>query len=214
MKFMRKKIVAGNWKMNVNLNESIDLIESIKKIYDHSENVEVCIAPSFPFLKESSELGHSERREYYNEDDDLLLRKLKVSLENNFKVYFCIGESLEDRDKNNHFEKVKNQLEKTVFKIDNIDPENLVFAYEPIWAIGTGETASLQDIIEVVSEVKKFIESKPFYNEEKIKFVYGGSVSPNNSEEILNSNIINGALVGGASLDVEQFVKIIESIEL
>ena len=95
---------------------------------------------------------------------------------------------------------------------DKVD--EIVFAYEPIWAIGTGETASLQNIIEVVSEVKKFIESKPFYNEEKIKFVYGGSVSPNNSEEILNSNIINGALVGGASLDVEQFIKIIESIEL
>ena len=136
---MRKKIVVGNWKMNVDLSESINLIESIKKIYDHSEDVEVCIAPSFPFLKESSELcqgekikvlaqnvndnlkgaftgevsidmlksinvdgviiGHSERREYYNEDDDLLLRKLQVSLDNNFNVFFCVGESLLDRKK-------------------------------------------------------------------------------------------------------------------
>ena len=118
------------------------------------------------------------------------------------------------RNSGKYLDYIIKQVDSTTKGLRKDKVDEIVFAYEPIWAIGTGETASLQNIIEVVSEVKKFIESKPFYNEEKIKFVYGGSVSPNNSEEILNSNIINGALVGGASLDVEQFVKIIESIEL
>ena len=124
------------------------------------------------------------------------------------------GESIEQRNSGKYLDYIIKQVDSATKGLRKDKVDEIVFAYEPIWAIGTGETASLQDIIEVVSEVKKFIESKPFYNEEKIKFVYGGSVSPNNSEEILNSNIINGALVGGASLDVEQFVKIIESIEL
>ena len=243
---MRKKIVAGNWKMNVDLNESTDLIKSIKKIYDHNPDVEVCIAPSFPFLKESSELcqgekikvlaqnvndnlkgaftgevsidmlksinvdgvilGHSERREYYNEDDDLLLRKLKVSLENNFKVYFCIGESLEDREKNNHFKKVKNQLEKTVFKIDNIDPENLVIAYEPLWAIGTGVIPDYEEIFNVHAVIMNELSYI-----ENLKVIYGGSVNVENCSKIFELNNVHGALIGGSSLKFKDFLAIYES---
>jgi len=124
------------------------------------------------------------------------------------------GESIEQRNSGKYLDYIIKQVDSAPKGLRKDKVDEIVFAYEPIWAIEPGETASLLNIIEVVSEVKKFIKSKPFYNEEKIKFVYGGSVTPNNSEEILNSNIINGALVGGASLDVEQFVKIIESIEL
>ena len=250
---MRKKIVAGNWKMNADLRESINLIDSIKEIYDGSEDVEVCIAPSFPFLKESSELckgkkikvlaqnvndnlkgaftgevsidmlksinvdgvilGHSERREYYNEDNSLLLRKLKISLENNFKVYYCIGESLQDREKNIHFKKVKNQLEKTLFKINNIDPENLVIAYEPIWAIGTGLTASPQQAQEIHEHIRKILSER--YGKkisDNISIIYGGSVKPHSAKEIFEKEDVDGGLIGGASLSAQDFIDIVRSI--
>ena len=250
---MRKKIVAGNWKMNVDLSESIDLIESIKKIYDHHTDVEVFIAPSFPFLKESIELcrgekikvlaqnvndnlkgaytgevsihmlksinvdgviiGHSERREYYNEDANLLLRKLKVSLENNFNVFFCIGESLEDREKNNHFEKVKNQLEKTVFKIDNINPQNLVLAYEPIWAIGTGLTASPEQAQEIHKHIRNLLcERYGRKISDNISIIYGGSVKPSSAKDIFEKEDVDGGLIGGASLSPQDFIDVIRSI--
>jgi triosephosphate isomerase len=250
---MRKKIVVGNWKMNVDLSESINLIESIKKIYDHSEDVEVCIAPSFPFLKESSELcqgekikvlaqnvndnlkgaftgevsidmlksinvdgviiGHSERREYYNEDDDLLLRKLQVSLDNNFNVFFCVGESLLDRKKNNHFEKVKNQLEKTVFKIDNVNPENLVLAYEPVWAIGTGLTASPEQAQEIHKYIRNLVcERYGKKISDNISIIYGGSVKPSSAKEIFEKEDVDGGLIGGASLSPQDFIDVVRSI--
>ena len=157
-------------------------------------------------------LGHSERREYYNEDDDLLLRKLKVSLENNFKVYFCIGESLEDREKNNHFEKVKNQLEKTVFKIDNIDPENLVIAYEPIWAIGTGLTASPEQAQEIHKYIRNLL-SERYGNKisDNTSIIYGGSVKPANAREIFSKKDVDGGLIGGASLNAVDFSAIVSA---
>jgi triosephosphate isomerase len=92
--------------------------------------------------------------------------------------------------------------------------EEIIFAYEPIWAIGTGKVASTEDAIEVLSAVKEEISSKPYYDQDKIRFIYGGSVSPTNATELLNSKIIDGALVGGASLDTEKFVQIIKSIKL
>ena len=159
-------------------------------------------------------VGHSERRQHFKETDESINLKVHNLANKKITPIICFGESIEQRNSGKYLDYIIKQVDSATKGLRKDKVDEIVFAYEPIWAIGTGETASLQDIIEVVSEVKKFIESKPFYNEEKIKFVYGGSVSPNNSEEILNSNIINGALVGGASLDVEQFVKIIESIEL
>ena len=95
---------------------------------------------------------------------------------------------------------------------DNVS--EIIFAYEPIWAIGTGQVATIENIVEVLDFTKKLISSKSFYEEEKLRFIYGGSVSPDNSEEVLNLNIIDGALVGGASLDSDKFVKIINSVKL
>ena len=101
-----------------------------------------------------------------------------------------------------------------LFKVLVDKVEEIIFAYEPIWAIGTGKVASVENAIEVISSVKQEISTKPFYDEEKIRFIYGGSVSPTNASELLNTKIIDGALVGGASLDVDKFVQIIKSVKL
>ena len=109
---------------------------------------------------------------------------------------------------------ISNQINSAVKGLRKDKVNNLIFAYEPIWAIGTGEVASLVDAVEVLSMVKENISQKPFYHNEKVRFIYGGSVTPDNSAELLNTNIIDGALVGGASLDVDKFVKIINSVNL
>ena len=177
---MRKKIVAGNWKMNNNLNETIKLIDDLK-IHINGNKVKVMIAPAFTFLQTAVKqiegfdievisqninnnssgaytgevsaemlksigvnttlIGHSERRAYYNEDDELLLNKLKHSIECGMNVIFCFGEELSDRKSQNHFTVVKNQLDNTVMKVDKSSWKKIILAYEPVWAIGTGETA-------------------------------------------------------------------------
>ena len=109
---------------------------------------------------------------------------------------------------------ITNQINSAVKGLRKDKVENLVFAYEPIWAIGTGEVASVVDAVEVLSVVKENISEKPFYDSDSIRFIYGGSVTPDNSSELLNSKIIDGALVGGASLDVDKFVTIINSVDL
>ena len=128
-------------------------------------------------------------------------------------MFFCIGESLEDREKNNHFKKVKNQLEKTVFKIDNIKPENLVLAYEPIWAIGTGLTASPEQ----AQEIHKYIRNLLFERygrkiSDNISILYGGSVKPSSAKDIFEKEDVDGGLIGGASLSSQDFIDIIRSI--
>ena len=115
---------------------------------------------------------------------------------------------------NKYLEHITNQINSAVKGLRKDKVENLVFAYEPIWAIGTGEVASVVDAVEVLSMVKENISEKPFYDSDSIRFIYGGSVTPDNSSELLNSKIIDGALVGGASLDVDKFVTIINSVDL
>ena len=128
--------------------------------------------------------------------------------------FICFGESNDQRTDGSYMDFLINQIENSTKGLRKDKVDEIIFAYEPIWAIGTGQNASLQDIVEVISKVKEFISKKSFFSEEKIKFIYGGSVSPDNSYEILNSKIIDGALVGGASLDVDKFIKIIESVDL
>jgi triosephosphate isomerase len=109
---------------------------------------------------------------------------------------------------------IVNQVSNAVKGIRKDKVDELIFAYEPIWAIGTGRVASVEDAIEVIAAVKEEISSKPYFDQEKVRFIYGGSVSPTNASELLNSKIIDGALVGGASLDVEKFVQIIKAVKL
>ena len=135
-------------------------------------------------------------------------------IENDIVPVFCFGEPIEERKSGSYFNFIENQINEGLKGLRNDKVNKWVVAYEPIWAIGTGEVASLENIVEVLDFVKNIISKKPFFNEDNIKFIYGGSVSPDNAQEILNSKIVDGALVGGASLDATKFVDIIKAVEL
>ena len=143
-----------------------------------------------------------------------VLTILKRLLEQRITPIFCFGEPIENRENNTYLEFIQEQLNEGLKGIRKDNMNEIIFAYEPIWAIGTGQVATIENIIEVLDFTKNLISSKSFYDQEKSRFIYGGSVSPDNSEEILNLNIVDGALVGGASLDSDKFVKIVNSIKL
>ena len=159
-------------------------------------------------------IGHSERRTLFNENNEIVNLKLKRLQEQDITPIFCFGEPIENRENNTHLDFIQNQLIEGLKGIRKDNVNEIIFAYEPIWAIGTGQVATIENIVEVLDFTRNLISSKSFYEQEKLRFIYGGSVSPDNSDEILNLNIVDGALVGGASLDSEKFVKIIKSIQL
>jgi triosephosphate isomerase len=247
---MRKKIVAGNWKMNNDLNQTILLIEKLKKI--EINEVSVMIAPSSLFLKTAKDLlhefqievvsqnvhqenkgaytgevscdmlksigisttliGHSERRAYFNEDDQLLLEKVKYAIDSGMKIIFCFGEQLIDRKSNKYFEIVKSQLENTVLKLDSESWSNIILAYEPVWAIGTGETASPEQAQEMHEFVRNCVSN--CYGDlisEEVSILYGGSVKPSNANEIFSNKDVDGGLIGGAALVSTDFNEIIKA---
>ena len=253
-----KKIIIGNWKLNLDHLEAIQLFQKLNYSLntDIDEKISIVVAPSHTSLRSiqtiidadklniflSSQdvsmfndgaytgevsahqlaklnisyciVGHSERRQHFNETDEFVNVKINNLINKEITPIICFGESNEQRTDGNYMAFLINQIENSTKGLRKDKVDEIIFAYEPIWAIGTGQNASLQDIVEVISKVKEFISKKSFFNEEKIKFIYGGSVSPDNSYEILNSKIIDGALVGGASLDVDKFIKIIESVDL
>ena len=247
----RKKIVAGNWKMNNGLQETEFLINELVKETNHS-GCEVMIAPSFVSLKTSIDylknkdievvsqnvhqknngaytgeisakmlssigikttiIGHSERREYFNETHEILKNKVDTSLENSINIIFCFGEELKDRKNNNHFRIISNQISESLFHLSSSEWDNIILAYEPVWAIGTGETASSDQVQEMHSFIRNFIAQK--YSTElaqKISILYGGSVKPNNAKEIFSMEDVDGGLIGGASLDSKDFFSIVNS---
>ena len=253
-----KKIIIGNWKLNLDHLEAIQLFQKLNYSLntDIDEKISIVVAPSHTSLRSiqtiidadklniflSSQdvsmfndgaytgevsahqlaklnisysiVGHSERRQHFNETDEFVNIKVNNLINKEITPIICFGESNDQRADGNYMDFLINQIENSTKGLRKDKVDEIIFAYEPIWAIGTGQNASLQDIVEVISKVKEFISKKSFFNEEKIKFIYGGSVSPDNSNEILNSKIIDGALVGGASLDVDKFIKIIESVDL
>ena len=246
----RKKIVAGNWKMNMTIDESNDLINELKEVSEN--NIEIKIAPSFTNLYHAISLlknsaievvaqnvhsekrgaytgeistemlksigvntviiGHSERRKYFNETDTILSKKVKAALENSLNIIFCIGEELSERESGNHFEIIKNQLTNALIDLNNSEIKNIVIAYEPVWAIGTGITANNQQIQEMHEFIRELINKK-FGNEiaDNIRILYGGSVKPNNAKEIFSLNDVDGGLIGGASLNFSDFHRIINA---
>ena len=253
-----KKIIIGNWKLNLDHLEAIQLLQKIN--YSLPENIEdkieVVLSPSFTSIRSlqtvissdklkiklSSQnvsqfssgaytgevsatqlkkleidygiVGHSERRTLFNEIDLVINDKVNRLIENDIVPVFCFGERIEERKSGSYFNFIENQINEGLKGLRKDKVNKLVVAYEPIWAIGTGEVASLENIVEVLDFVKNIISKKPFFNEDNIKFIYGGSVSPDNAQEILNSKIIDGVLVGGASLDATKFVDIIKAVEL
>ncbi len=158
-------------------------------------------------------LGHSERRAIYGETDELLAQKVDAALNNHIRIIFCVGETLEVRKQDQHFIEVANQIRKSLFHLSAADWENIVIAYEPVWAIGTGETASPDQAQEMHDFIRKIINKK--YTSEisdNLSILYGGSVKPNNAKEIFAKEDVDGGLIGGASLKAEDFLAIINSI--
>lgn len=157
-------------------------------------------------------VGHSERRAFFNEDSAVLAEKVNTALENEMTVIFCIGEEIYDRKNGNHFELIKKQLMEGLFHVSDKSWENLVIAYEPVWAIGTGETATPEQ----AQEMHKFIRKTIAENYSKniainVSILYGGSVKPDNATEIFGQADVDGGLIGGAALKVESFMNIVNS---
>ncbi len=158
-------------------------------------------------------LGHSERRAYFGETDEILEKKVKAALAKNLRVMFCFGEELADRKSENHFKVVESQIKNALFSLDASAWSSIILAYEPVWAIGTGETASADQAQEMHAFIRKTITEA--YNEEianNVSILYGGSVKPANAEEIFSKPDVDGGLIGGAALVADNFVDIIKAI--
>lgn len=249
---MRKKIVAGNWKMNNNQLETNDLLDALQQ-KESFAGVEVKVAPatvhlaqavaelknssiqvcaqnmhqashgaytgeiSAPMLQSigvnSVILGHSERRAYFNETNQALSEKVTTAIAHDMEVIFCFGEELEERKNGQHFEVVKQQLEEGLFLLESQAWESIILAYEPVWAIGTGETASPEQAQEMHAFIRSLVTKK--YGPtiaENVSILYGGSVKPANAQEIFSNPDVDGGLIGGASLSADDFMAIIQSI--
>lgn len=249
---MRKKIVAGNWKCNTNLQEGTELAKAVdeKVAKEGAEDVVVVLGTPFTHLIKVVEtvntdrigvsaqncaaeakgaytgevsaemvkstgatyviLGHSERREYYGETSESLNKKLSLALENELTPIYCCGEPLNIREAGTQNEYVKKQLEETIFKRSADDFKKLVIAYEPIWAIGTGKTATAEQAQEMHAFIRSIIAEK-FGQElaDEISILYGGSCKPSNANELFANTDVDGGLIGGASLNAEDFLGII-----
>ncbi len=254
---MRTKIVAGNWKMNLDVDKSKQLAMDISTDIQNlkTNNTRIIIAPTatnlYPvshqtgmdtrieiaaqnmhqakngaFTGEISAemiksvgittviLGHSERRTYFNETDYALSEKVSTSLENKMDVIFCFGESLKERQKKLHFVTVDSQIRKGLFHIKEEDWKNITLAYEPVWAIGTGETASPEQAQEMHEYIRSVLAKK--YGDaiaQSVSILYGGSVKPSNAKEIFSKPDVDGGLIGGAALDSKNFVALVEAIQ-
>ena len=157
-------------------------------------------------------LGHSERREYFNETDELLAKKVDAALANQMRVIFCFGEELADRKSGNEETIVENQIKNALFHLDAAAFKNIVLAYEPVWAIGTGETASPEQAQDMHAFIRKTLANK-YGNDvaDSVSILYGGSVKPANAQEIFSKPDVDGGLIGGASLNAEDFYAIVNA---
>ena len=205
---MRRKVVAGNWKMNMLPNEAIDFIEKLteKGAYtgEISGQMLKCIGVEYVII------GHSERRQYFAEIDETVNKKVKSALLNGLKPIICVGETLDQRESGKQEEIITNQTHLALEGLNENQLQNVMIAYEPIWAIGTGKTATAEDANNAIKSIRKQIE-KDFGKtiSENIIILYGGSVKSENCSELFSMSDIDGGLVGGASLKVDEFAKIV-----
>jgi len=254
---MRTNIVAGNWKMNKDFEQSIQLSNAVEKALKNIKlsNTRVIIAPTFVNLKGVKDsiksgvievaaqnmhqakngaftgeisadmlqnigintviLGHSERRTYFNETDKALADKINTVLDHDMEAIFCFGEVLEERKSKNYFNVVESQLKNALFHINSQDWSHIVLAYEPVWAIGTGETASPEQAQEMHAFVRNLIAKKYGSNvADNVSILYGGSVKPNNAQEIFSKPDVDGGLIGGAALKTDDFLAIIQAANI
>ncbi len=253
---MRKKIVAGNWKMNTTLESAILLASEIDtRLADSKKNVDdvtVLLFPPFPFIHSVADvvnaekigvgsqnianqpkgaftgevsaemiastgvgyiiIGHSERRAYYGETNEILAQKVDLALANNLDVVFCCGEKLEEREAGQYFDVIKTQLSETILKLSSDQMQHIIIAYEPVWAIGTGKTATPEQAQEIHAFIRNLLSEK--FDDalaDSVSILYGGSCKPSNAKELFSQPDIDGGLIGGAALKAEDFVQIIES---
>ncbi|MEN8187851.1 MAG: triose-phosphate isomerase [Bacteroidota bacterium] len=158
-------------------------------------------------------LGHSERREYFGDTDELLAKKVDTALKNDMEVIFCFGEVLEDRKNGNHFKVVEEQIKKALFHLTSEDWKKIILAYEPVWAIGTGETASPEQAQEMHAFIRGLVAERYISSvAEEVSILYGGSVKPANAKEIFSKEDVDGGLIGGAALNANDFMAIVKAI--
>ena len=247
---MRKKVIAGNWKMNMLPDEAIKFIEELTPLVKDTENEVVLCVPytdlfyalltaqntnikigaqnmhfeekgaytgevSGKMLKainvEYVILGHSERRQYFNETDETVNKKLKAAFTYGLKPIVCVGETLEEREAGKTTDIITKQTELALEGLTEEQVANTIIAYEPIWAIGTGKTATKEDANDTIKQIRKKIAEIYGQNEaERVIIQYGGSVKSSNAKELFEMSDIDGGLVGGASLKAEEFSKIVK----
>ena len=249
---MRRKVIAGNWKMNMLPDETIKFIDEIAPLVKDTENeVILCVPYTDLFYalltaqntnikigaqnmhwEESGAytgeiapnmlkcinveyviIGHSERRQYFAETDETVNKKIKSALKHELNPILCVGETMKQRELGLEEEVIKQQVNGALEGITKEQAEKIVIAYEPIWAIGTGKVATKDDANNMIKLIRKEIEL--LYNKEvanNVSILYGGSVNKNNSKELFETSDIDGALVGGASLKVDEFNEIIKNI--
>ena len=246
---MRRKVIAGNWKMNMLPNETINFIEQFAPLVKDTKNEVILCVPftdlfyallhvqgtnikigaqnmhweekgaytgevSAQMLKsigtEYVIIGHSERRQYFAETDETVNKKIKSALAVGLKPIVCVGETLEQRENGKTEEIVTNQVEKAFNNLKAEDLKNIIIAYEPIWAIGTGKTATKEEANETIAQIRKKVAEMYGQNDaNEIIIQYGGSVKASNAKEIFEMSDIDGGLVGGASLKPDEFSKIV-----
>lgn len=246
---MRRKVIAGNWKMNMLPNETISMItELAPKVKDTKNEVILCVpytdlfyalltaqgtnikigAQNMHFEEKGAYtgeisgsmlrsigveyviIGHSERRQYFAETDETVNKKVKAAFKNGLKPIVCVGETLEQRESGKAFEIITNQTQKALEGLTEDQVANTIIAYEPIWAIGTGKTATNEDANESIKKIRKKICQIYGQNvSERVIIQYGGSMKPTNAKKLLEMSDIDGGLIGGASLKVEDFSEIV-----
>lgn len=246
---MRKKIVAGNWKMNTTPAEGVELLKGVIALKGEvSPSVDFIVAPPFTHLSEIVKvakgsgiavgaqncaaeakgaytgevsakmiaslgvdyviIGHSERRQYYGETSETLNKKMVQAYENNLIPIYCVGEKLEERESGKHFDVIRAQIEEVVFNLTPEQFSKLIIAYEPVWAIGTGKTATADQAQEVHAFIRKVLADKFGAAAADTVILYGGSCKPTNAAEIFSKEDVDGGLIGGAALVAADFINI------
>ena len=247
---MRKKIVAGNWKMNTTVPEGIELAKQVvARAAETPANVGLIVAAPFTHLASVAEaikgskvelaaqncadhtsgaytgevsvamlksvgckwtiLGHSERRQYYGETDEKLVVKTQLALAEGLGVILCVGENLDEREAGRHFDVVTEQIKNVLYGFSAEDMKKIVVAYEPVWAIGTGKTATAEQAEEIHACIRKVLAEKfGAQVAEDMTILYGGSCKPSNAKELFAQKDIDGGLIGGAALKADDFIGI------